>query len=87
LLFQAHEAMKKQCLDSNHHGDQDANTLNIPLVEEEVLDPTPPELHHHISKDIRHKVDVLKWLAQNRADPALKARTLYHSVVRHEIDQ
>ncbi|KAF8810798.1 hypothetical protein BYT27DRAFT_7253415 [Phlegmacium glaucopus] len=48
------------------------NTLNIPLEEEEVLSPTPPEHHHHISKDVCHKVDVLKWLADNRIDPALK---------------
>ena len=42
------------------------NTLNIPLEEEEVLGPTPPEHHHHISKDVHHKVDVLKWLADNQ---------------------
>jgi len=48
------------------------NTLNIPLEEEEVLSPTPPEHHHHISKDVHHKVDVLKWLADNWNDPALK---------------
>jgi hypothetical protein len=37
----------------------DVYTLNIPHGEEEVLGPTPPEDHHHISKDVRHKVDVL----------------------------
>ena len=51
---------------------EETNTLNIPLGEEEVLGPTPPEHHHHISKDVRHKVDVLKWLADNRGDPALE---------------
>ena len=50
--------------------DHDVNTLNIPLGEEEVLGPTPPE-DHHISKDVRHKVDILKWLAENKSDPAL----------------
>jgi hypothetical protein len=50
------------------------NTLDIPMGEEEVLGPTPPEHHHHISQDVRHKVDVLNWLANNRDDPALKVR-------------
>ena len=49
----------------------DVYTLNIPLREEEVLGPTPPEDHHHISKDVHHKVDILKWLAENKSDPAL----------------
>lgn len=54
-------------------GNKDTNTtLNIPLGEEEVLGPTPPEQHHHISKDVRNKVDVLKWVADNKDDPALK---------------
>jgi hypothetical protein len=53
------------------------NTLNIPLREAEVLGPTPPEQHHHISKDVRHKVDVLRWLADNRTDPALKVDNLF----------
>ena len=44
------------------------------MGEEEVLGPTPPEHHHHISQDVRHKVDVLNWLASNRDDPALKVR-------------
>jgi hypothetical protein len=50
------------------------NTLDIPTEEEdsEVLGPTPPEHHHHISQDVRHKVNVLNWLANNRDDPALK---------------
>jgi hypothetical protein len=48
------------------------NTLDIPLGEEEVLGPTPPEHHHHISQDVRHKVNVLNWVAKNRDDPALK---------------
>ena len=68
-LFQTQQASKK--LDENRSND-DMNTLNIPLREEEVLGPTLPEQHHHISKDVRHKVDVLKWLSDNRKDPALK---------------
>jgi len=70
-LFQAKQALKKKKINTNQPKKQ-TNTLNIPLEEEEVLGPTPPEHHHHISKDVRHKVDVLKWLADNRNDPALK---------------
>jgi hypothetical protein len=68
-LFQAQQALKKKKKKA-----QETSTLNIPLEEEEVLGPTPPEQHHHISKDVRHKVDVLKWLADNKDDPALNVR-------------
>ena len=51
---------------------EETNMLNIPLGEEEVLGLMPPEHHHHISKDVHHKVDVLKWLADIRGDPALE---------------
>ena len=77
-LFRAKQMLKHKKTAADQHGDseleteQNVNTLNIPLDEEEILDPTPPEQHHHISKDVRHKVDVLKWLADNRNDPALK---------------
>ena len=77
-IFQAQRALKKRVLEerqlklNEEAGESgDVYTLNIPLGEEEVLGPTPPEDHHHISKDVRHKVDVLKWLADNKGDPAL----------------
>ena len=76
-LLQAQQALKKQLLEEKQYNvvgrrqDSNSYTLNIPLGEEEVLGPTPPEDHHHISKDICHKVDVLKWLADNKNDPAL----------------
>ena len=69
-LVQVQHALKKRVLNENGH------TLNIPVGDEEVLGPTPPEDHHHISKDVRHKVDVLKWLADNKNDPALKVSVL-----------
>jgi hypothetical protein len=76
--------MKKQQLEQNQHNEegQDADTLNIPLGDEEALGPTLPEHHHHISNDIRHKVDVHKWLADNRKDPALKVRTVSFILVK-----
>jgi len=49
--------------------------LNIPL-EEEVLGLTPPEQYHHISEDVCHKVDIFKWLADNKDDPALEVRNI-----------
>lgn len=70
ILFQTQQAFNKKKQD-------DTNTLNIPLQEAEFLGPTPPEQHHHISKDVQHKVDVLKWLADNREDPALKVSDSY----------
>lgn len=76
-LFQTRQqAFKKKDLD-DHQSKDDTTTLNIPLTDVEVLGPTPPEQHHHISKDVRHKVDVLKWLADNRKDPALKVSNLF----------
>jgi hypothetical protein len=65
-LFQVQQAMKKQLLEEKKNV-----SVDIPLGEEEALGPTLPEHHHHISKDIRHKVNVHKWLADNRKDPAL----------------
>jgi hypothetical protein len=79
-LFQAQQTLKRQ-LEHNQRNEgsqpEDANTvtLNIPLGEEEALGPTLPEHHHHISQDIHHKVNVHKWLADNRQDPALKVGT------------
>ncbi|KIM48502.1 hypothetical protein M413DRAFT_7405 [Hebeloma cylindrosporum] len=69
ILFQAQQALKKN--EKKAQQRQETRSLNIPLGEEEVLGPMPPEQHHHISKDVHHKVDVLKWLADNRDDPAL----------------
>jgi hypothetical protein len=76
-LAQVQQALKKRALNENRPNKvgQDAYTLDIPLGEEEVLGPTPPEDHHHISKDVRHKVDVLKWLSDNKNDPALTVKT------------
>ncbi|KAF9554492.1 hypothetical protein CPC08DRAFT_727124 [Agrocybe pediades] len=39
--------------------------------EAESLSPTPPEVHYHLSQDVKNKVDILKWLANNRGDQAL----------------
>ena len=82
--------MKKRVLEQKQHNDsegsQGANTLNIPIIgEEEALGPTLPEHHHHILKDVRHKVNVHKWLADNRNDPALKVSSnLFLSFIRYE---
>jgi hypothetical protein len=73
---------QKRCNDSDILGqDRDTNTLNIPLGDEEVLGPTPPEDHHHISKDVRYKVNVLKWLADNKNDPALTVSASFNGPI------
>lgn len=64
--------MKKHNLDLKQHSIKNSDTLGIPLEEEEALGPTPPEDHHHMSKDIRNKVNIMNWVAGNRNDPALK---------------
>jgi hypothetical protein len=45
---------------------------NLPSQGDEALPPTPPELHHHISGETRHKVFLAEWLGNNEDDPALK---------------
>ena len=88
-LLQVQQSLKKRVLDQKRRNEvgqpdsKDANTLNIPLGEEEVLGPTPPEDHHHISKDVRHKVNVLKWLADNKNDPALTVSASFYSLMRN----
>jgi hypothetical protein len=80
-LFQAQQGIKK-----HKNTCSKAATLDIPLDEEEVLGPTPPEDHHHISNDVRHKVNVLKWLFENRKDPALvvcKIACLFYLQIYH----
>lgn len=49
---------------------------SIPFEDTESLTPTPPGSHHHISRDVRHKVNLLAWLSDNRHDPALKVSSL-----------
>lgn len=81
-LLQAQQALKKRVLDEKRRNLNEVDhTLGIPLGEEEVLDPTAPEDHHHISKDVRHKVDVLKWLADNKHDPALTVSTSLYGII------
>ncbi|KAH9478851.1 hypothetical protein JR316_0009313 [Psilocybe cubensis] len=38
----------------------------------ELLEPTPPDLHYHISSDVRRKLDILPWMSQNQNDPATR---------------
>ena len=72
-LFRVQRAMKRSQISEK----------SFPLEDEEVLGPTPPEDHHHISKDIRHKVDVPKWLADNRKDKALEVCGFNFFVIVH----
>ncbi|KAF9552533.1 hypothetical protein CPC08DRAFT_646789, partial [Agrocybe pediades] len=39
--------------------------------EKEKIGPTLPEVHYHISQDVKNKIDILKWLSDNRGDAAL----------------
>jgi hypothetical protein len=45
---------------------------SVAFEDNESLMPTPPSSHHHISRDVRHKVNLLAWLGDNQFDPALE---------------
>ena len=53
-------------------GNSDEAGPSIPFEDTESLMPTPPDSHHHISRDVRHKVNLLAWLGDNRSDPTLE---------------
>ena len=38
----------------------------------EVLPPTSPTIHHHISAETRERVDIIQYLDDNEDNPALK---------------
>jgi hypothetical protein len=40
--------------------------------DEEDLSTTAPEVHHKMSHKTRVKVELLKWLGENKKDPACK---------------
>jgi hypothetical protein len=41
----------------------------------EVLPPTSPTVHHHISTETREKVDIAQYLDDNEDDPAVEVCT------------
>ncbi|EDQ99528.1 uncharacterized protein LACBIDRAFT_334986 [Laccaria bicolor S238N-H82] len=45
--------------------------LTIPFEEAENLPFTDPQVHHHMSSDTRHKIDVVQWVGENEDDPAM----------------
>jgi hypothetical protein len=56
---------------------------SISFEDAEALMPTPPSSHHHISRDVRYKINLLAWLGSNHGDPALKVSLLPCSRINH----
>jgi len=47
------------------------NLPTVPVHVEEILPPTSPDQHHHISQDTRSKIILPVWLTEHEGDPAL----------------
>jgi hypothetical protein len=44
----------------------------VPFNDPETLPPSSPDKHHEISQDVRHKIDLPRWLGEHQGDPATK---------------
>jgi hypothetical protein len=66
--------------------DEDLPTVS--LEERETLPPTPPTKHHYISTETRQKVEIPRWLSNNKDDPAVHVsfslRSLWYRVLTLE---
>ena len=60
----------KECQSKKNQ--ESTSTLPFPLEESEVLPPTAPEAHHHMSKDVRNKLVIPRWLSEHENDQCLK---------------
>jgi len=55
--------------------DQLASTstnFHVAFEADKALPPSSPHEHHHISADTRHKIDLLRWLGENKDNCALE---------------
>ncbi|KAF8874231.1 hypothetical protein BD779DRAFT_1476607 [Infundibulicybe gibba] len=66
-----HRMKQKIQRDEKMGPNSDKSTPSLRFEDEEGLPFTSPEAHYHISKDVRHKVDITRWLGSNADDPAL----------------
>jgi hypothetical protein len=46
----------------------------VPFNDPETLPPSSPDKHHEISQDVRHKIDLPRWLGEHQGDLATKVR-------------
>ena len=49
----------------------------IPFEEAENLPFTDPQVHHHMSSDTRHKVDLVRWVGDHEDDPAMMVSVVW----------
>ena len=74
LIHQLKESQKQ----SLEHTATSDDLPTVPFEEQEMLPPTSPSQHHHISIDNRQKVQISQWLHRNKSDPAVKVcRSLF----------
>jgi len=52
----------------------------------EVLPPTSPTVHHHISTETHEKVDITQYLDDNEDDPAVEVFTSFSDLQLTEIN-
>jgi hypothetical protein len=53
-------------------GPEAAGNPTVPFEEPESLPTSTPAAHHHISSDVRHKINLSEWLGNHEDDPALR---------------
>jgi hypothetical protein len=47
---------------------------SVSFDDPETLPSSSPYEHHEISTDVRHKIDLSRWLNEHHGDPATKVR-------------
>jgi hypothetical protein len=58
----------------NKQQQQPDDLPTVPFEDQsEILPPTAPTQHHHISINSRQKVQLAQWLSRNEKDPAVYA--------------
>lgn len=54
-------------------------TLTLDFAESESLPYTPPEAHYHVSQSRNYHINIVRWLAENLGDPAIKVLSQFSS--------
>jgi hypothetical protein len=69
-------AVSQQALPKKRGRPRKALCLGLDVEEKDPLPRTSFAAHYHMSELIAHYIDILKWINENRNDPALKASIL-----------
>ena len=68
LMYRIKERNRKRQQLANNRD----NLPTVPFEEDELLPPTSPNQHYHISNNTRQKFQLSLWLRQNKDDPAIE---------------